>query len=238
MKPLGFKNYGSIPHISTSKLETGDHYINIGQESILLNNARDKHDLIISQEKYDGSNIGIAKINGEIIALTRSGYIANTSPYRQHHIFNEWVNKNKRIFNELLNEGERICGEWMVQSHGIIYEIIVEPIVFFDLFTKTNERVLHSELKYRCDLLNLFTPRILSKGNPVKLSKLIEILNEKTQVIKSIENPEGIIFRVERKNKVDFLAKWVRNDFETGKFIKDENNLTLNLINQNKELEL
>ncbi len=35
------------------------------------------------------------------------------------------------------------------------------------------------------------------------------------------ENVEGYIWRVEHKGKVDFLAKWVRPDYEPGKYLFD-----------------
>ncbi len=40
MKPLNRKNYGSIPHLSNSKLGEGDYYINPGQERILTLKGR------------------------------------------------------------------------------------------------------------------------------------------------------------------------------------------------------
>lgn len=36
--------------------------------------------------------------------------------------------------------------------------------------------------------------------------------------VRSGEAPEGVVYRVERKGKVDFLAKWVRSDFVPGKY--------------------
>lgn len=42
--------------------------------------TRDRHDLVIVQEKLDGSNVGIARLNGEILALTRAGYLAPPCP--------------------------------------------------------------------------------------------------------------------------------------------------------------
>ena len=66
MKPLDRKNYGSIPHLSNSKLGENDYYISVGQERILTEKKRDKHDLILAFEKYDGSNVGIGKVNGKI----------------------------------------------------------------------------------------------------------------------------------------------------------------------------
>lgn len=136
MKPIGRKNYGSIPHLHNSKLGEGDYYIGEGQERILTTKARDKHDNILVFEKYDGSNVGVAKFENKIFALTRSGYEANTSPYKQHHYFANWVKKRELLFADMLQNGERITGEWLAQAHGLIYKIEVEPIVFFDYFTQ------------------------------------------------------------------------------------------------------
>jgi len=230
MKPLGIKNYGSIPHLSNSKLGDGDYYIHDGQERILTIKARDKHDLILSFEKYDGSNVGVTKVNGKIFALTRSGYEAKTSQYKQHHYFSDWVYKNEKLFIDMLNEGERIAGEWLLQAHGLRYKIDGNPILFFDYFTPKNDRLLQTDLRQITGKYGLSTPRLLNEGNPITVDKLIPILNLKTNGFESEENPEGIVFRVERKGKVDFLAKWVRKDFQTGQYLnEDESKLVFNL---------
>lgn len=99
-KPLGKKAYGSIPHLPGSRLGPGDYCISEGQARIATEKPRDKHDLIIVQEKLDGSNVAVAKVNGEILALTRAGYLATTSPYQQHHFFAKWVKENESPFEE------------------------------------------------------------------------------------------------------------------------------------------
>jgi len=218
MKPTGGKNYGSIPHLSNSKLGDGDHFISIGQERIITKQKRDKNDVIFAFEKYDGSNVGIAKINGRIYALTKSGYEASTSPYRQHHIFSNWVDIRQNIFRELLNEGERITGEWLAQAHGLKYDIEGYPIVFFDMFSSKNNRLPNSVFTDKLAFFNLPIVRKLHEGDPVEVHNLIHELNKRTPGIYSIDSPEGIVFRVERKGEVDFLAKWVRSDFENGKY--------------------
>ena len=147
LKPIGRKNYGSIPHLHNSKLGEGDYYIGEGQERILTLKARDRHDSILVFEKYDGSNVGVAKVENKIFALTRPGYEASTSPYKQHHYFANWVKKRELLFADMLQNGERITGEWLAQAHGLVYKIEVEPIVFFDYFTPNNERVLFKELR-------------------------------------------------------------------------------------------
>ena len=227
-KPLNVKNYGSILHLSNSKLGEKDYFICEGQERILTKKKRDKHDTIFVFEKYDGSNVGVAKKDGNIFALTRSGYEAITSPYKQHHEFAEWVGRRFEMFNDLLNDGERIAGEWLYQAHGLIYNIEKEPIVFFDYFNANNERQPFEVLEQ----MELPLPRLLHKGDAVSVEELKPILNLKTDSIWSKEPPEGMVYRVERKGKVDFLAKWVRKDFEAGKFIigVDEENFKYNLI--------
>jgi len=216
MKPLNRKNYGSIPHLLGSKLGATDKYVHEGQHRIMTEKTRDKHDIIFAYEKYDGSNIGIGKMNGKIFALTRSGYEAKTSQDKQHHYFSDWVYRNEKLFTEMLGEGERITGEWLLQAHGLKYKIESDPILFFDYFTPKNERLLQTDLRQITGKYGLNMPRLLSEGDPITVNELLPILNLKTKGFESEENPEGIVFRVERKDKVDFLAKWVRSDFPTG----------------------
>lgn len=230
-KVIGKKNYGSIPHLHNSKLGEGDYYIGEGQERILTIKERDKHDNILVFEKYDGSNVGIAKFENKIFALTRSGYEASTSPYKQHHYFANWVKKRELLFADMLQNGERITGEWLAQAHGLVYKIEIEPIVFFDYFTKNNERVLFEELLATATKYGLQLPRQLHEGRAKSVESVLPLLNEKTKGIESVGLPEGMIYRVERKSKVDFLAKWVRSDFTTGKYCIniDESDLTWNV---------
>lgn len=115
MKPLNRKNYGSIPHLSNSKLGENDHFIDMGQELILTEKKRDRHDTILVFEKYDGSNVGIAKKEGNIFALTRKGYEASTSPYRQHHEFTKWVKERDGFFKKIL-KGRAISRRMVIAS--------------------------------------------------------------------------------------------------------------------------
>ena len=49
MKPIGRKNYGSIPHLHNSKLGKGDYYIGEGQD--IFNSYYDKYLTIIEKCK-------------------------------------------------------------------------------------------------------------------------------------------------------------------------------------------
>lgn len=220
MKPLKIKNYGSIPHLSTSKLGTGDKHISQAEELILTKRKRNKYDIIWVTEKYDGSNVGVAKVEGKIVALTRKGYLARSSPYSQHHKFADWVEANKNYFDSILSEGERLVAEWLFQKHSVSYKIKRESIVFFDWFNTDNTRKPFDQLF----TLDLPIVRVLHYGEPIKPEKLLTKLNTPNNTHNITTNePEGMVYRLESKLKTHMLAKWVRHDFEAGKYLKDEN---------------
>ena len=220
-KPLGQKSYGSIPHLPNSRMREGDHHCHEGQARIATLKKRDKHDLIIVQEKLDGSNVGVCKLNGQIIALSRSGYEAMTSPYKQHIMFAEWVEKNKSRFDGILFEGERICGEWLVQAHGTRYNLPHEPFVAFDLITK-NKRATYKEFMGRITEYDFTAPQTLSIGEPLSIEVMLELI--KCSAHGAIDEVEGAIWRVERKFEVDYLVKYVKPHKVDGKFLPEFNN--------------
>lgn len=217
-KPLGQKAYGSIPHLPGSRLGIGDHHVSLGQAVIATEKVRDRNDLVIVQEKLDGSNVAVAKVSGEIIALTRAGYLANTSKYNQHLLFEIWVNENKKRFFELLNEGERVSGEWLAMAHGTKYILHHEPFVPFDLITK-NERVIYNEFESRVLLLGFTVPNLLHKGGAFSIDNALSSISISGHG--AIDKVEGAVWRIERKGSVDFLCKYVRRDKEDGKYFSE-----------------
>lgn len=220
IKPLGFKAYGSIPHLPGSRLGPGDHHCEQGQARIATVKARDKHDIVIVQEKLDGSNVSVAKIGGGIHSLTRAGYSAITSIYDQHRMFAHWVDKNLKRFDNLLKEGERICGEWLIQAHGTRYNLPHEPFVAFDMFCG-KERLIFEEFGSRAYDHDFVLPRLINIGVPVTIEYACKAISISGHG--AIDPVEGAVWRVERKGKVDFLCKYVRHDKEDGKYLPEKN---------------
>lgn len=214
-------NYGSIPHLSISKLtQQADKKIDFGSEKILTSKARDWKDLIIVTEKIDGSNVGVIKKNGELKCLTRKGYDVETSPFEQHKLFKNYVENFKYMFN-WLPEGWRVVGEWCVMAHGTLYDISEEsPFAAFDIFTPDNKRILYLEFIKLCSKYNIPNVKILHIGQPISIKNSIKLLGNGHYG--KPENPEGVVYRIEREGKVDFLAKWVRADKEDGKYLDSE----------------
>lgn len=226
-KVIQGRNYGSIPHLLNSKLGKHDKFLHEGQDAIIRSGGRDKHDIVIVSLKLDGTNVGVVKQNGNLVSLQRKGYDCASSPYRQHHQFDKWVHDNWTRFDALLSEGERVVGEWMWQASGIHYKIKGDPFYAFDIFLTDGNREQWSETVLRCADVGIECPpsESFDRSDPnYSASHLMDVCN--AQPIQTPQsgrvNPvahEGLVYRVERKGKFDFMAKWVRPDFEAGKFL-------------------
>lgn len=223
-KPLGIRAYGHIPHLPGSRMGVGDHHCAPGQYRICCEQVRDKHDWITVQEKVDGSCVSVARLDGKAVALGRAGYLAQSSPYEQHQLFAAWVRENYDRFLGVLCEGERIVGEWLAQAHGTRYQLSHEPFVAFDIFEaagkKPGRRLTVAQFNGR--VLNTFVkPRTLFSG-----PSSVSIEQVKSELVTSghgaVDPVEGAVWRVERKNDVDFLAKWVRPDKQDGCYLPEE----------------
>lgn len=217
------KSYGSIPHLSTSKLtQQADKKIDPGQEKILLEKVRDKHDTIIVTEKIDGSNVGVIRKNGQLIPITRSGYTCLSSPHKQHHMFDTWVNNRRNNF-DFLPEGWRVCGEWCAMSHGTIYDLKNNsPFVVFDIIDDSNKRIPYVEtLDLILGKLSTVPFIHIGVGKSIPLEVVFNLLGANFNYGFPGE-VEGVVYRCERKGQFDFAAKWVRSDKEDGKYMKQE----------------
>lgn len=222
IKPLGRKAYGSIPHLPGSRLGPADHHCHEGQAKIATVKARDKHDIIIVQEKLDGSNVAVAKTGKSIVALTRAGYPALSSPYEQHHMFHHWVFKHYDRFNEMLKAGQRVCGEWLAQAHGTRYNLIHEPFVPFDIMVGET-RASFSIFEQIVKQYDFTIPAVIHVGAPLSIEDGMNNLGAYGRH-GAIDEVEGLIYRVERKGEVDFLTKYVRPDKQDGKYLPELNN--------------
>lgn len=217
-KPLGIRAYGSIGHLPTSRLGPGDYHVHEGQARICTEKARDRHDTIIVQEKVDGSCVAIAKLDGQVLALGRRGYLAQTSPFEQHQLFAVWVREHEARFDALLDQGERLCGEWLAQAHGTRYDLPHEPFVAFDLMV-SHERLAIDPFMERVSSVCV-TPSVIHMGGPISVDDVLPALAHSAHG--AIDPVEGAVWRVERRGKVDFLAKWIRSDKVDGVYLPEQ----------------
>lgn len=195
----------------------GDHHVHPGQEVICCNRLRDRDDLVIVTEKLDGSNVGVAFVDDKILALGRSGYLAQTSQYEQHQLFAAWVREREERFRAALQPGQRIVGEWLAQAHGTRYKLHHEPFVVFDLM-EGEKRLPWAKLEELGELFVL--PHVVQKGGPVSVGLGFEALG-KYGAHGAIDPVEGMVWRVERKGEFDFMAKFVRRDKVDGSYLPE-----------------
>ena len=219
-KPLGIKAYGSIGHLPDSRMGPGDHKVAEGQARICCQKARDRHDRIIVTEKLDGSCTAVAKVEGNIVALGRAGYRAETSPYEQHKLFAQWVYAQWGRFDAVLLEGQRLVGEWLAQAHGTRYKLGHEPWVCFDLMDG-HDRVPYDEFKNTVTTGVFVSPYVVSDGPPKGSTEVMSVVGPEG-FHGAIEPIEGAVWRVERRGKFDYLAKWVRPDKVDGIYLPEQ----------------
>lgn len=231
-KPFDHKNYGSIPHLSGSRLGEKDYKANPGQERIATLAKRDRHDEIFVQEKLDGSNVGVGRLNGKIVSISRAGHYCITSPFEQHKVFAQWVEKNEGRFRAVLREGERLVGEWLMQAHGTRYFLMHEPFVVFDLMVGQT-RLPYDDLAHRVTTQHFILPHLLHRGDPISIADVLEKLG-KYGFHGALDECEGAVWRVERnaqiqkqsserRRVVDFLAKYVRRSKVDGRYLPEHN---------------
>lgn len=217
-KPLGHRAYGHIAHLPESRTGPKDKHISEGQAKICCLKARDKHDLVVVQEKLDGSNVAVAKINGEIVPLIRAGYRAQTSRFSMHHKFHLWAIERSDVFQSMLEDGQRCVGEWLAQAHGTRYNLPHEPFVAFDIM-HNKTRLTYEETLQKCENHGIVTPYTFHIGSPLSIEQALKKLGHGQHG--ALDPIEGAVWRVERKGEVDFLAKFVKHDKIDGVYLPE-----------------
>ncbi len=226
-KPLDRAAYGSIPHLPGSRQDRTDKGANEGQYRMCCVKAKQPNtDEVIVQEKIDGSCCAVANIDGRIVALGRSGYLAKSSKFEQHRMFAEWMSACPFGFARFLEPGQRLVGEWIAQAHGTRYCVPGQPFVAFDIMRGSIRMPFD---QFRCTIAretNLDTPAVIHRGAPIdvpEVSKTLERIGMRSSG--AVDPIEGAVWRVERTTtakatEVLFLAKWVRPDKVDGKYLE------------------
>ncbi|MCZ7860718.1 hypothetical protein O9X98_04810 [Agrobacterium salinitolerans] len=218
-KPLGFKAYGSTPHIIGSRLGPGDYSLTPEHSDLFTGKRSRRGDRIIVTEKIDGSCVSVAKKDGSILALQRAGYAAATSPFALHHAFDRWVTERRDRFDAMLAEGERIVGEWLHTAMGTKYDI-VDPdqlLVAFAIFGG-RQRVCYDEFMERCDRDGLPRAHVMSDGKGIDAEEAMSILGA-DGFHGALDGIEGAVWVMETNGAFNAIAKYVKADKVDGKYI-------------------
>lgn len=227
VKPLGRKAYGSIPHLPGSRTGPGDWFLSPAQAALAVGSTR-PGDRVVVTEKADGSCCSVARMEGRIVPLLRAGYRAEDSHFAQHHVFADWARAHEELFLRLLGDGERAVGEWLLVAHGTRYRIENDLDLFpvFDIFTPGRDRGLperrvpHDELAHRLAAAELPGAPVLCEGPAISVPAALELLGPFGRH-HALEEPEGVVYRVETDGKFNFLAKYVKPGKCDGRYLPD-----------------
>lgn len=162
---------------------------------------------VIVQEKLDGSCVAVSRRGGRIVALGRQGIPCEESGNEARRWFAAWVREREALFEAVVREGEVLAGEWLALVHGTRYALAHEPFVPFDLLANRT-RCSVDALAERLRGTGLVTPRVVHRGAPLAIADAERLLGRGLHG--SIDPPEGLVYRLERRAEVLVVAKWVR----------------------------
>ena len=203
-KVLSHKPYGSIAHLSMSKLGEGDYHIELFQERMMLDpdSKPEKFRLMFFlQEKLDGSNCSVVNWNGELVALTRSGYRCTDSKMEMHQMFARYVKEKEEEFKKLLPVHENRCtGEWLALAHGIHYkkDDLDDPYVIFDWFEKEHSKINALQLMEKMKDIKLKLIDSYIYFTPKTFAELEEYMHNIMSCNLRDERWEGFVLRTEK----------------------------------------
>ncbi|HEX4511925.1 MAG TPA: RNA ligase family protein [Polyangiaceae bacterium] len=210
--------YPSIPHLPGSRAAS-DRVLQPAQARRFIDAAYVSTDVVIVEEKLDGSCVLAAREGDAIVAYGRDGGLAAASLNEGRRMFAAWVEANAARFREVLGDGERIAGEWLALAHGIRYELPHQPFVVFDVFCK-DQRASREDVRERAKRGKLTMAGLVHEGGPIAIEDAVKRLGRGFSGAR--EMPEGVVYRIERTGRVIDVAKWVRGDKVDGELLPEK----------------
>lgn len=224
-RPLGRKAYFKIPHLPGSRTGASDRTAPPDLAERCTRQAR-PGELVLVQEKLDGSCVAVARVAGRVLPLGREGTLAAESQNPGRQLFARWASERATLFEELLADGEWLVGEWLALAHSTRYELRHEPFVVFDGFSPHGGAALNQAARqWTFDELSerltakLPQPLLLHRGGALSVTDMLARLGQGGHG--AVEPPEGAVWRLERAGRVVSLAKYVRGDKIDGELLPE-----------------
>lgn len=214
-KPLGHRAYTKIPHLPGSRTGPRDTHAPRELARWCTHQCR-AGDTVVVQEKLDGSCVAVALLGGEVIALGREGFRADTAQNPGRRMFARWVAQHEARFRAVLTEGEWLVGEWLALAHSTRYALTHEPFVVFDLCggvsADASKRIIslaaeHADARLRRG--DFVRPHVVHRGAAISIEVVDQLLGAHG-FHGAVDRVEGAMWRVERGEEVVFRAKFVR----------------------------
>lgn len=228
MKTVNLKSllpeYPATRHLPWKPNTKGDR-IASEQEAAVIFGSR-----CMVQEKIDGANCGMALVNGHPVIrnrtkLLRKGDLSkNLNPsLAQFAAAFTWFYKNMDKFEEITNLAGPVTvyGEWMVQQHGMEYDLLPDWFIAYDLYDQ--EAGNYIDPLTSLDALNRagFSVIPFDVLGPLSNYEYLEGIANRPSHFAS-KTREGIYIKVSDGKWVTDRFKMVREGFQQGCLLGDE----------------
>jgi len=220
--PLGRAAYGRIAHLPGSRVGAGDRTVDAAHAARCF--VGRAGEVVLVEEKLDGSCVAIARLGDDVVALGREGARAAESPNQARQLFAAWLAPapQRARFAAVLQPGEWLVGEWLALVHGTRYALAHEPLVVFDLMRRgagrEPERAPRRVLAERAARAGLTLPARLHDGALPAEAALARLAAGGGH---GADRAEGVIYRVEAGERVALVAKLVRADKRDGALLPE-----------------
>ncbi len=217
--------YPSIGHLPGSRTGPRDRTVSAATaRACTVAGAALPGTTVTVQEKLDGSCVMVARLDGRVVALGRDGARADDSPNAGRRMFARWVAAEAPRFDALLEDGERAAGEWLALVHGTRYALTHEPFVLFDLLSSSaSERTVRKAspvVEARAREHGFSTPHVVHRGAPLSIAEARALLGDRGRH-GADDRAEGVVYRVERADRVLIVAKLVEAAKIDGRFLPE-----------------
>jgi hypothetical protein len=211
-----FVKYPRTPHLFGSSGTDDDKHL--GEDESLRFLADES---LITEEKLDGTNVGIHFTSDGKMALQCRGHLITEGMHPQYDLFKQWAAVKRPVLEDRIGDRFILFGEWVYARHSIHYRRLPHYFFEFDIYDKEDETFL--SLERRLALLEgsgITTVPVLHVGALDRdwLRTLIgpshfDSLFEDPATKRSDNLMEGLYLRTEAGGVVTGRAKFVRPEF-------------------------
>jgi hypothetical protein len=211
-----FVKYPRTPHLFGSSGTDDDKHLGEAESRRFL-----ADESLITEEKLDGTNVGIHFTTGGKMALQCRGHLITEGMHPQYDLFKQWAAVKRLVLEDRIGDRFILFGEWVYARHSIHYRRLPHYFFEFDIYDKEDGAFL--SLERRLALLEgtaIQTVPVLHVGalDRDRLGALIGpscfgSLFEDPATKRSDNLMEGLYLRTEAGRVVTGRAKFVRPEF-------------------------
>lgn len=164
---------------------------------------------VVIEEKIDGGIIGITWDHSSFKhkAIGKHSIISSGDTSKKFYGLNKWIYHNyEKIM--LIPNGWIIYGEWMRACHNIVYDLLPDYFIGFDIW----DGYRYIDYKSKESLFKQFGFQMIPAIHIGKIKKVKDVIDMvKRSLYSSFEQMEGVVVKNYEKG---LMGKFVRREFD------------------------